>query len=80
MLSKNMGRVDRTLRFIVGVVLILIGLAALRGGEGNLTGVVVAVVAVVPTLTALIGFCPLYLPFGVSTLGRDRSPSEPLEV
>ncbi len=73
-----MGRLDRTLRFFVGAVLIPTGLFALGGGQGNLIGIVVAAVAAMPILTGLAGFCPAYLPFGISTLGRDRNPAKAL--
>lgn len=71
-----MGRLDRTLRFLGGVALMAIGLFALRGGQGNLAGVVVAAVAALPIVTSLTGFCPGYLPFGISTLGRDDDPAK----
>lgn len=75
MLRRNMGRLDRTLRFLVGVALILIGLFALRGAQGSLSGIVVAAIAVMPILTAMTGFCPGYVPFGISTLPGD-GPAE----
>jgi hypothetical protein len=72
MLKKNMGRRDRTLRFIVGVTLIPMGLFALGGWQGNLIGVLVAVFALLPLVTSLSGFCPIYIPFGISTLDREQ--------
>jgi hypothetical protein len=71
MLKKNMGQLDRTLRFLGGVALILIGLFLLGGWQGNLPGILLAVLGVAPLLvTSLTGFCPGYIPFGISTLGR----------
>ena len=67
MLRKNMGRFDRTMRFIVGVALIPIGLFALRGGQGNAMGICVAAFALLPLVTSLTGFCPAYVPFRIST-------------
>jgi hypothetical protein len=78
MFKKNMGQLDRTLRFIVGVALILIGPFLLGGWQGNLLGTlrVVAAFGVGPLLvTSLIGFCPGYIPFGISTLGRETTKS-----
>lgn len=74
MLQRNMGRLDRTVRFVVGVVLIPIGLFALGGWQGHLTGILVAALAAPPLATSLSGFCPLYVPFGISTIGKERNP------
>ncbi len=73
MFKKNMGRLDRTLRFIVGVTLIPIGLFVLGGWQGNLIGVLVAAFALLPLATSLTGFCPVYVPFGISTLDREQN-------
>jgi hypothetical protein len=67
MFKKNVGRLDRTVRLIVGVALILIGLFPLGGWRGNSTGIDVVLFALVPLVTGLIGFCGLYVPFGIST-------------
>jgi len=53
---------------IVGVVVIPIGPFL----QDNLLGILVAVFGAVPLLaTSLTGFCPGYIPFGISTLGRN---------
>jgi hypothetical protein len=67
MLRHNMGRLDRILRLVVGVALIPIGLFALGGWHGDLVGILVAALAVLPLGTSLTGFCPGYVPFGIST-------------
>ncbi len=72
MFKKNMGRLDRTLRFIAGVILIPIGLFLLGGWQGNLIGILVVIFALVPLVTSLIGFCPGYVPFGISTRGKEQ--------
>ncbi len=63
MFEKNEATWDRMGRVVLGVVLLGVGLAVLDGP----VGVVVAVVALVPLLTGLLGSCPLYTVFGVST-------------
>ena len=80
MLRKNMGRLDRTLRFVTGLALIPIGLFALSGWHGNLAGILVAALAVMPIGTSLTGFCPVYLPFRLSTIGKERNPDRRLTV
>ncbi|TDQ43239.1 YgaP family membrane protein [Tepidicella xavieri] len=58
-MKPNVGGWDRIARVVVG--LLLIGLAA--------TGTVGAwgYIGIVPIVTAAIGWCPAYLPFGIST-------------
>ena len=67
MFKRNLGRLDRAVRLIVGVALILIGLLPLGGWRGNSTGIDVALFALIPFVTGLIGFCGLYVPLGIST-------------
>jgi hypothetical protein len=74
MLKKNMGSLDRAVRFILGLVLIAVGLFLLGGLRGSWIGIVVAVVALVPIATAVTGVCPGYVPLGISTLRREHSP------
>lgn len=76
MLRQNMGRLDRTVRFIVGAALIPIALFALGGWQGNLGGILVGAFAVVPLLTSLTGFCPAYVPFGISTNAGENVREE----
>lgn len=67
MFKKNMGRLDRTVRFIIGVALVVIGLFLLGGWRGNVDGLLVTVLALATLATSLVGFCPVYVPFGIST-------------
>jgi len=57
-MNKNMGGIDRTLRLVVGTA--LIGWAIVSGNPWGYVGVI-------PLFTALIGWCPAYLPFGIKT-------------
>lgn len=76
MLQRNMGRLDRSVRVLVGVALVPVGLFVLRGTQGNLVGIVLAFFAVLPILTGLTGFCPAYVPFGISTNGTRHQTGE----
>jgi hypothetical protein len=60
-MKTNMGSIDRIVRGVAGVGLIA---WALMGGP------VWAWIGVVPLLTAAIGWCPAYVPFGISTCGK----------
>jgi len=63
MFAKNLGTLDRTLRVILGVVLISYGLFTM----GTL-GIVLAVVGLVPLATGLMGSCPLYTVCKINTI------------
>jgi hypothetical protein len=60
-LKKNVGRFDRSLRIIGGSAIVLAGVFLLRGNDLVL-GIGLAMLAV-----GLAGFCPLYVPLGIST-------------
>ncbi|MEY3051424.1 MAG: hypothetical protein RLY31_1209 [Bacteroidota bacterium] len=67
-MTKNMGSVDRSIRVMLAVVL---GSLYFTGMISGTTAVVLLVLAGVFVLTSLLGFCPLYLPFGIRTRRRD---------
>lgn len=57
-MKKNVGGVDRIVRGVAGAALVVWALAG---------GPVWAWIGVVPLVTAVLAFCPLYAPFGIST-------------
>jgi hypothetical protein len=68
-MKLNMGTTDRSIRLVVVAII-----AALYF-TGQITGtvaVVLGVVAVVFVVTSLVGFCPAYVPFGISTRRTER--------
>ncbi len=54
----NVGTTDRAIRVILGLVII---------GLGIVYNSWLGAIGVVPIFTAAIGWCPLYLPIGMST-------------
>lgn len=54
---------DRVFRVVLGVVLLIVGFGVMTGTAG----LVVGIVAFVPLLTGLLGWCPLYSLFGFRT-------------
>jgi len=58
---------DRALRILVGLILLYLGWAGVVGGT---LGVVFKVLGFLPLLTGVVGFCPAYALFGVSTCAR----------
>ena len=71
MLRKNEGTVDRAIRIVVGAALAPIGLFVLDGLQGSVVGIVAAAFGFWFIFTGAIGVCFLYIPFGISTLGRQ---------
>ena len=63
MFKQNVGSVDRVLRIALGIVLAIVGLFVVKGTAGT----VVSIVALIPLVTGLVGFCPLYSLFKFST-------------
>lgn len=56
---KNVGGIDRTLRIVVGLLLIGATVAGVLPFWGW--------IGVIPLLTGVVGWCPAYLPFGFRT-------------
>jgi len=63
-MKKNMGSLDRIIR--VSLV-VLIAVLYFTGVISGTWAIVLGVLAAVFLLTSLIGVCPLYMPFGLST-------------
>jgi len=63
-MKKNMGTIDRIIRIIIAIV---IGLLYLGGQISGTAAIILGILAIVFLLTGFIGWCPLYVPFGIST-------------
>jgi hypothetical protein len=64
---QNLGSIDRIIRLAAGIAIGALGIA-----YGSWLGLI----GLVPLLTAGIGVCPLYLPFGLST----RKPTQTVKL
>jgi hypothetical protein len=63
-MKKNMGTTDRVIRLIAAIAVgVLYGLNLISGRVAIVLGIVAGSFLV----TSLIGWCPMYLPFGIST-------------
>ncbi len=60
-MKKNVGKTDRMIRVILGACIIAIGVY-LKSWWGA--------IGILPIITASIGWCPAYLPFGLSSCKR----------
>lgn len=66
-MTCNMGKTDRIIRAIVGVVIIALGIY-FKSWWG-LIGLLLLV-------TAVVAVCPAYIPFKISTLGKGKQKSD----
>ncbi len=63
-MEKNEGTVDRAIRVILGLVL----LSLVFVGPKSMLGLI----GIIPLITGLVGFCPLYKVVGLNTCPLDK--------
>jgi len=63
-----MGTVDKVIRVLVAVVVLILYFTHVISGT---LAIILILLAVVFVATSLLGFCPLYLPFGLSTRKKE---------
>jgi uncharacterized membrane protein YGL010W len=63
-MKPNMGNIDRIVRLVVAILIAVLLFTNVISGT---LGIIALVLAGVLVLTSAISFCPLYLPFGLST-------------
>jgi Na+(H+)/acetate symporter ActP len=67
-MKKNMGKLDRVVRVILALII------AILYFTGQMSGLAAMILgAIVFLLTSAVGFCPLYLPFKLSTV-KGKAP------
>ncbi|RKX33643.1 MAG: DUF2892 domain-containing protein [Verrucomicrobia bacterium] len=64
-MKLNMGALDRIIRLVVGIAILVLGYTT-QSWWG--------LVGLIPLGTAAIGWCPAYLPFGMSTCCKSKDP------
>ena len=65
----NVGGIDRTGRIVIGIALLVVGLAAPLEMTWRIVALVVAALALV---TAVVRFCPANAIFGINTCEGER--------
>ena len=63
-MKKNMGRLDRIIRVAIAVLVAVLYFTNVISGTW---AIILGILALVFLLTSLVGTCPLYMPFGIST-------------
>jgi len=63
-----MGLIDRIIRIVLAVV---VGIFILTSQLTGVAAVILGILAVVFLLTSSVAFCPLYVPFRISTKKKE---------
>lgn len=63
-MKKNMGGLDRIIRLIVAVIIVILYFTKVIQGT---TSIVLGIIAFIFALTSFINFCPLYSIFKINT-------------
>lgn len=61
-MTKNIGKVDRVARIVVGVIFIVLGV---------MTGSWLGLIGLIPIATAVISWCPLYDLLKINSCGKQ---------
>lgn len=66
-MTHNAGKIDRSLRFLISLIIIAAGIY-----YQSLWGIV----GIIPLVSGVTGFCPLYSIFGISTCHYEVDPNK----
>ena len=69
-MKKNMGKIDRVIRVSLAIVIAALYFSSLITG---LAAVILGIFAVIFLLTSSVSFCPLYVPFKISTESSEQA-------
>lgn len=68
-MKKNMGTSDKTIRILLAVLIAVLYFTNVISGT---LAAILGIFAIVFVITSFISFCPLYLPFGISTCKKKK--------
>lgn len=64
-MTKNIGKTDRILRFVAGIILLVLALIDPSKNWWGFLGVILL-------LTAIVRVCPAYIPFKINTAKNEK--------
>ena len=73
-MTKNMGTLDRVVRTLIAFAVVAL---YYTGEISGTLAIVLGIVAIAFLVTSLVGWCPSYVPFGLSTRKPPPGPSSP---
>ena len=68
-MKKNMGTIDRTVRFLVAVLIAVLYFTDQISGTA---AIILGVVAIAFLLKSFLSSCPAYMPFKISTIKKSN--------
>ncbi len=68
-MKANMGNTDKIIRILAAILIGVLYFMQLISGT---LAIVLLIVAGIFILTSFLSFCPLYLPFGLSTAPKEK--------
>jgi uncharacterized membrane protein len=68
-MKQNMGAIDKAVRILVAIVIGILYFTHLISGT---VAIVLLILAGIFIVTSFMSFCPLYLPFGISTKKKTK--------
>ncbi len=68
-MKKNMGTIDRIIRTLLAIAIIILYLA---GSITGIAAIILGIFALIFLITSAIGYCPLYAPFKISTISKSK--------
>ena len=63
-MKKNMGSIDKVVRILAAILIVVLYFAQVISGT---LAIILLILAGIFIVTSFVSFCPLYLPFGIST-------------
>lgn len=69
-MKPNMGTVDKVVRVLVAILIAVLYYTHQISGTA---AIILLILAGIFILTSFLSFCPLYLPFGISTRKKEKN-------
>jgi hypothetical protein len=67
-MKKNMGTVDKVIRILVAVVVVILYFTNVISGT---LAIILLALSAIFVVTSILGICPLYMPLGLSTKKKE---------
>ncbi|PWA07184.1 YgaP family membrane protein [Flavobacterium psychrotolerans] len=67
-MKKNMGLTDKIIRIAAAI---FVAILYFMGTISGMIALVLGIFAIIMVITSFISFCPLYIPFGISTRKKE---------
>lgn len=73
-MTKNMGTADRAIRILLALA---VAVLYFTGKIGGTLAIVLGIASIAFLVTSLVGWCPSYVPLGLSTCKPPTGPTSP---